>query len=57
MKKLTLLLFAFITISISTFAQDTKEAVKIYNPAANAQADLDAAIAKAKKKVNMYLCR
>ncbi|ALL04206.1 hypothetical protein AQ505_01065 [Pedobacter sp. PACM 27299] len=50
MKKLTLLLFAFITISISTFAQDTKEAVKIYNPAANAQADLDAAIAKAKKE-------
>ncbi|MCX2452797.1 thioredoxin family protein [Pedobacter sp. PLR] len=50
MKKLALLLFAFVTISASTFAQETKEAVKIYNPAANAQADLDAAIAKAKKE-------
>lgn len=50
MKKLALLLFAFVTISISSFAQDAKEAVKIYNPAANAQADLDAAVAKAKKE-------
>lgn len=50
MKKLALLLFAFVTISASTFAQETKEAVKIYNPAANAQADLDAAIVKAKKE-------
>lgn len=50
MKKLALLLFAFLTISASSFAQDTKEAVKIYNPAANAQADLKAAVAKAKKE-------
>ncbi|WP_316840844.1 thioredoxin family protein [Pedobacter gandavensis] len=50
MKKLALLLFAFVTISASTFAQETKEAIKIYNPTANAQADLDAAVAKAKKE-------
>ena len=50
MKKLALFLFAFVAISISSFAQDAKEAVKIYNPAANAQADLDAAVAKAKKE-------
>ncbi|RZL19500.1 MAG: DUF255 domain-containing protein, partial [Pedobacter sp.] len=32
-----------------TFAQQKKETVKIYNPSADARADLDAAIAKAKK--------
>lgn len=39
-----------LSISSSIFAQSTKEAVKIYNPKANAQADIDAAVSKAKKE-------
>lgn len=55
MKKLALILLAFTAISTATFAQTAKEtvkkeAVKIYNPEANAQADIDAAVAKAKKE-------
>ncbi|MNR03688.1 Thiol:disulfide interchange protein DsbD [compost metagenome] len=50
MKRIALILFAFAAISTSSFAQATKEAVKIYNPSANAQADIDAAVAKAKKE-------
>ncbi len=46
MKRLILILFAFLTISVASMAQET---VHIYNPNANAQADLDAAAAKAKK--------
>ena len=53
MKQLALLLFAFIAISVSAVAQTTqpakKEPVTIYNPKANAKADIDAAVAKAKK--------
>ena len=53
MKKLALVLFAFIAISVSAVAQDNqpakKEPVTIYNPKANAKADIDAAVAKAKK--------
>lgn len=43
-------MFAFIAISTTTFAQAPKETVKIYNPQANARADIDAAVAKAKKE-------
>jgi len=39
-----------LSISTSIFAQSTKEQVKIYNPTANAQADIDAAVSKAKKE-------
>jgi len=39
-----------LSISSSIFAQSTKEQVKIYNPKANAQADIDAAVSKAKKE-------
>ncbi len=39
-----------LSISSSIFAQSTKEQVKIYNPTANAQADIDAAVSKAKKE-------
>jgi len=53
MKQLALVLFAFIAISVSAVAQTTqpakKEPVTIYNPKANAKADIDAAVAKAKK--------
>lgn len=50
MKKLALIILAFVAISATTFAQTTKETVKIYNPEANAQADIDAAVVKAKKE-------
>lgn len=45
-------LFLLIAISFGTasFAQNQTEGIKIYNPAANAQADLDAAASKAKKE-------
>ena len=46
MKRLFLVAFTFIMISTAANAQ---EAVHIYNPQVNAQADLDAAAAKAKK--------
>lgn len=51
MKKI-IILFAALLVSAATFAQApaTKEAVHIYNPKANAQADIDAAVAKAKKE-------
>lgn len=50
MKRIVLILVAFVAISTSGFAQAAKETVKIYNPSANAQADIDAAVAKAKKE-------
>lgn len=54
MKKLALVILAFIAISGAAFAQDKepvkKEPVTIYNPKANAKADIDAAVAKAKKE-------
>lgn len=53
MKKFTLVLFTILAISAATFAQqkteDKKEEVKIYNPNADARADIDAAVARAKK--------
>lgn len=49
MKKLAFLLLAFVVITTGTFAQEKKETVKIYNPQANARADIDAAVTKAKK--------
>lgn len=49
MKKI-IILFTAILLSSATFAQETKPVVSIYNPKANAQADIDAAVAKAKKE-------
>ncbi|MCY1529259.1 Thioredoxin-like protein [compost metagenome] len=48
--KSILTLFAAILISTATMAQEKKEAVHIYNPQANAQADINTAVAKAKKE-------
>lgn len=53
MKKLILIAFVFMGIANAGFAQEKKaaakkEAVHIYNPQADAQADLNAAFAKAK---------
>jgi thioredoxin-related protein len=65
--KLSLILLATLAISTSTFAQTkkakavkevvkTKEEVKIYNPGADAKADITAAVAKAKKeKKNVFI--
>jgi len=61
MKKLSLVLLATLAISTATFAQakkvtaqtkevKVKEEVKIYNPDADAKADITAAVAKAKKE-------
>lgn len=50
MKKLTLALIALVICASSSFAQQQKESVKIYTPTADARADLNAAIAKAKKE-------
>ncbi|MGY0039273.1 thioredoxin family protein [Pedobacter sp. NJ-S-72] len=67
MKKLSLILLATLAISTATFAQTkkakavkevvkTKEEVKIYNPDADAKADITAAVAKAKKdKKNVFI--
>jgi thioredoxin-related protein len=49
MKNVVILFFA-LTVSLSALAQTKKEGVHIYNPQANAQADIDAAVAKAKKE-------
>jgi thioredoxin-related protein len=50
MKRIALiLLIAMATVGASP-AQEKKEAVHIYNPQANARADIDAAVAKAKKE-------
>ncbi|MEJ5994042.1 thioredoxin family protein [Pedobacter sp. Du54] len=49
--KSILTLFAVLALSTSTFAQaPAKPAVTIYNPKANAEADINAAVAKAKKE-------
>lgn len=48
--KSILTLFAAILISSTTMAQEKKEAINIYNPQANAQADINAAVAKAKRE-------
>nr|WP_121270152.1 thioredoxin family protein [Pedobacter schmidteae] len=57
MKTSIFLLFAVIGLSSATFAQGKKDfqvqqaqPVKVYNPNANARADIDAAVAKAKKQ-------
>ncbi len=51
MKKLALILLATLAISTVTFAQEhKKEEVKIYNPNADARADIDAAVSRAKKE-------
>lgn len=49
MKRLIVLITA-VLLSTLSFAQTKKEEVHIYNPKANAQADIDAAVAKAKKE-------
>jgi len=49
MKRILFLLIAM-SFGVASFAQNQTESVKIYNPAANAQADLDAAVAKAKSE-------
>lgn len=53
MKKIAFIFLAFIAVSLSAAAQEKpaakKEAVNLYNPKANASADIDAAVAKAKK--------
>lgn len=53
MKKTALLLFALSMLASTGFAQEKKAIEKkeahIYNPQANAQADIDSAVAKAKK--------
>ncbi|TDG37107.1 thioredoxin family protein [Pedobacter changchengzhani] len=49
MKKL-LLLFAVLFISVAAFSQTNSVGVHIYNPSANAQADIKTAVAKAKKE-------
>lgn len=53
MKKIAFVFLAFIAVSLSAVAQEKpavkKEAVHLYNPKANASADIDAAIARAKK--------
>lgn len=49
--KFILTFFAVLSISIASFAQTaTKPAISIYNPKANAQNDIDAAVSKAKKE-------
>lgn len=48
MKKTILFLVITMGIGMASFAQTATESIKIYNPSANAQADLDAAVAKAK---------
>ena len=48
MKKLFPILF-LLFLSVTAFSQAKKEAVHIYNPQANAQADINAAVAKAKQ--------
>ncbi|WP_316790507.1 thioredoxin family protein [Pedobacter frigoris] len=48
--KRILILFTAIFLSTAGFAQEKKQAVNLYNPQANARADIDAAIAKAKKE-------
>jgi len=61
MKKLSVILLAILSISTATFAQTKKvtapkEEVKIYNPEADAKADIAAAVAKAKKeKKNVFI--
>jgi thioredoxin-related protein len=52
MKTFIFITAAFLTFATTTFAQETKDpakAVKIYNPSANAAADLSAATSKANK--------
>jgi thioredoxin-related protein len=49
MKRLIILFLVFLFIN-SAFAQTKKEAVHIYDPKANAEADIKAAVAKAKKE-------
>jgi len=49
MKKILIMLTA-VMMSVNAFSQDKKEAVHIYNPDANAMADLKAATLKASKE-------
>eukprot|EP01133_Synstelium_polycarpum_P004617 gene4617-5400_t len=48
MKKTILILSVLLTFSSVSFAQEKKEVVHIYNPQADAQKDIDAAVHKAK---------
>lgn len=49
MKKIAFVLFSLMIFTAAGFAQEKKETVKIYNPNADARADISAAVAKAKK--------
>ncbi|MES2828975.1 MAG: thioredoxin family protein [Bacteroidota bacterium] len=49
MKKIAFAIVGLMIFTATSFAQDKKEAVKIYNPNADAKADINNAIAKAKK--------
>lgn len=60
MKRFSLILFALLAVSTASIAQqkaeDKKEEVKIYNPDADAKADINAAVARAKKaKKHVFL--
>jgi thioredoxin-related protein len=50
MKRIALILLIAIATVGASSAQEKKEAVHIYNPQANARADIDGAVAKAKKE-------
>ncbi|RZK78290.1 MAG: thioredoxin family protein [Pedobacter sp.] len=50
MKKIALAVLSLMIVTASAFAQEKKETVKIYNPSADARADLNAAVKKAKKE-------
>lgn len=49
MRKIAAILIGLMIVTATGFAQQKKEVVKIYNPNADAQADINAAVAKAKK--------
>jgi len=48
--KALFILFVAVSLSTASFAQNAKPVVNLYNPKANAQNDIDAAVAKAKKE-------
>lgn len=49
MKRLSLILVTLLAFSTASFAQEQKTEVKLYNPEANAKADISAAVSRAKK--------
>lgn len=50
MKRMVWILLACMAFAAPSYAQTAKETVKLYNPEANAQADIASAVAKAKKE-------